>query len=118
VREITLKTNFNKEILRERRGALRFSTFPQRKNGTTPAPTSVAVAFISTTGDKEKRQEACIGRGQKFVVAIPALCMCNPLGKIHENHSHFYHMEQHTDREIPVLLKPETMPLTRRNNMI
>jgi len=62
VREITLETDFNKEILKERRKALKSSTFPQRKNGTRPAPTSVAVAFISTTGDKEKRQEASISK--------------------------------------------------------
>jgi hypothetical protein len=55
VREITLETDFNKEILKERRKALRSSTFPQRKNETRPAPTSVAVVFINMTGDKEKR---------------------------------------------------------------
>ncbi len=118
LREITLETNFNKKILRERRGALRFSTFPQRKNGTRPAPTSVAAALISTAGDKEKRLEALVGRGQMFAVAIPGISMCNPPRKIHENHSHFYHMEQHTGREIPILFRPETMPLTCRNNMI
>jgi hypothetical protein len=72
---------------------LRYSTFPQRKNGTRPAATSVAAAFISTAGDKEKWLEASVGRGRKFAVAIPAICMCNPPRKIHENQSHFYHME-------------------------
>ncbi len=118
LREISLETNFNKKILRKRRGALRFSTFPQRKNGKRPAATSVAAAFISTAGDKEKWLEASVGRGRKFAVAIPAICMCNPPRKIHENQSHFYHMEQHTGREIPVLLRPETMLLTCCNNMI
>ncbi len=97
---------------------MRFSTFPQRKNGTRPAATSVAAAFISTAGDNEKWLEASVGRGRKFAVAIPVICMCNPPRKIHENQSHFYHMEQHTGRDIPVLLRPETMLLTCCNNMI
>jgi hypothetical protein len=53
----------------------------------------MVATFISITGDKEKRQETFNGRGQKFAMAIPTICMCNPLRKIHENHSHFHHME-------------------------
>jgi hypothetical protein len=62
-------------------GALRFSTVPQRKKGTRPAATSLAAAFVSTAGDKEKWLEASVGRGRKFAVAIPAICMCNPQQK-------------------------------------
>jgi len=39
-------------------GALRFNTVPQRKKGTRPAATSMAAAFVSTAGDKEKWLEA------------------------------------------------------------
>lgn len=98
-------------------GALRFNTVPQRKKGTRPAATSLAAAFVSTAGDKEKwleaswqRPEVCCGNTSYLYVQSPR--------KIHEDQSHFYHMEQHTGREIPVLLRPESMPLTCCHNMI
>jgi hypothetical protein len=99
-------------------GALRFNTIPQRKKGTRSAATSLAAAFVSTAGDKEKWLEASVGKGRKFAVAIPAILYVHSPRKIHEDQSHFYHMEQHTGREIPVLLRPESMPLTCCDNMI
>jgi hypothetical protein len=65
---------------------MRFGSVPERKEGRRPAATSVA------------------GSIRKFAVGIPAICVCNPPRKIHADQSHFYHMEHHTGREIPVLL--------------
>ncbi len=75
---------------------MRFNTVPQRKKGTRPAATSLAAAFVSNAGDKEKWLEASVGRGRKFVVAIPAILYVQSPRKIHEDQSHFYYMERHS----------------------
>jgi hypothetical protein len=55
------------------------STDPQRKNGIRPAATSVAIAFLTTAGDRAKLVDVSVGRDRKFPVAIPATCtLCNP----------------------------------------
>jgi hypothetical protein len=70
------------------------STDPQRKNGIRPATTSVAIAFLTTAGDKAKLVDASVGRDRKFPVAIPATCtLCNPQKKMNENQFTFYEME-------------------------
>jgi len=57
-----------------------------------------------------QRPKVCCGNTSYLYVQSPR--------KIHEDQSHFYHMEQHTCREIPVLLRPESRPLTCCHNMI
>jgi hypothetical protein len=61
-------------------GALRFNTVPQRKKGTRAAAT-FWLQLLSVLLGTRKSGWKHLGRGRKFAVAIPAICMCNPQEK-------------------------------------